>query len=38
MDKFWADYDSSQPGVAEFHEKVHGLREAGSTTVVWITQ
>jgi hypothetical protein len=36
--RFWADYDRSQPGVAEFHEKLAGLRETGSTRVEWWTQ
>jgi hypothetical protein len=38
MDKFWADYDRSRPGVAEFHKKIDGLRESGSTRVCWYTQ
>ena len=36
-DKYSADYDRSQPGVAEFHEKINDLRESGSTTVQWQT-
>ena len=38
MDKFWNDYDSSQPGVSEFHKKNKDLRESGSTRVVWETK
>ena len=38
MDKFWADYDSSQPEFAEFYETISDLRESGSTRVVWETK
>jgi hypothetical protein len=38
LDKFWAEYDRSQPGCAEFHERVSDLRESGSTRVRWETQ
>jgi len=37
-DKFWAGYDPSQPGVAEFYEKNSDLRESGSTRVRWEMQ
>ena len=38
QDKFWAGYDPSQPGCAEFYKKNSDLRESGSTTVDWHTQ
>jgi hypothetical protein len=38
IDKFWANYDSSQPWAADLHKRLDELRQSCSTNVRWETQ